>query len=398
MSNYMILQSDARRIPLADKSVQCVTTSPPYWGLRDYGTEGQIGLESTPEEYVDVIRKVFAEVWRVLRDDGVVFLNLGDSYASKAMGYGLKPKDLVGIPWRAALALQSDGWYLRSDIIEEVEFYCPCGCGHVMEERVWRHAQDRDIIWRKPNPMPESVTDRPTKAHEYVFLLTKGERYFYDADAVKEGFADHRNGNPGGGGAYSVGSKRMDSGALRTGKWNEDGSASGRNLRSVWTIASQPYPGAHFATMPIDLATRCIKAGTSEKGCCPHCGSPYQRITERTQVKRERPNDYTKRSGEDGTGNSCANTVAGVDVKTVGWERTCKCPDAKPGPCVVLDPFSGAATTGVAALALNRDYIGLENNPEYIAQSVHRIERPHAKRAVQVATNDDASWFGGLTL
>lgn len=239
---------------LDSESVQCCVTSPPYWGLRDYGEDGQIGLEKTPEEYVARLVEVFAEVRRVLRDDGVLWLNLGDSYASDTKGsggagkstlgpnrdlqnidlqkmeprrlnHGLKPKDLVGIPWRVAFALQADGWYLRSE-----------------------------VIWAKPNPMPESVRDRPTKAHEQVFLLSKSGRYFYDADAVKERANDGArkfNGSP---------SYKAELGGIFTGK--DHSSTDTRNKRSVWTIATQPFAGAHFATMPPELAETCIKAGS----------------------------------------------------------------------------------------------------------------------------------------
>ncbi len=253
----MIVQADARQIPLRDGCVQCVVTSPPYWGLRDYGVAGQIGLEASPEAYVADLVAVFREVRRVLADDGVLWLNLGDSYAAHpgqrkdtdaagskqqslrgSTGVGsrvvveLKPKDLVGIPWRVAFALQADGWYLRSD-----------------------------IIWSKPNPMPESVTDRPTKAHEYVFLLAKSERYYYDAEAIKE-----RGSKPAGANG-TFGNKQADArlvpnltGNMRPGvEYLVDGT---RNARSVWTINPKPYAGAHFATMPADLAERCIKAGS----------------------------------------------------------------------------------------------------------------------------------------
>ena len=255
---------------LPDGSVQCVVTSPPYWGLRDYGGEGQLGLESTLAEYVEKMVQVFCGVRRVLREDGTLWLNLGDTYASAwpcsrrnvagqgslpdgrrearppRLGPGLKDKDLVGIPWRVAFALQADGWYLRSD-----------------------------IIWSKPNPMPESVTDRPTKSHEYIFLLTRSGRYFYDASAIreaeassteprrnrqdlrqKEGWAEAYHGQPPGG--------------LQTTK------ATGvRNKRSVWTVATQPYPGAHFATFPEKLIEPCIKAGCSAGGTVldPFAGS-----------------------------------------------------------------------------------------------------------------------------
>ena len=296
---------------LPAESIHTVVTSPPYWGLRDYGTPGQIGLEPTPEEYVAALVDVFREVRRVLRDDGTVWLNLGDSYASPIGGnnvglrtaqfgegnemgkkvdgldatrkassvrkkiVGLKPKDLVGIPWRVAFALQADGWYLRSD-----------------------------IIWAKPNPMPESVTDRPTKAHEYVFLLSKSARYYYDADAVRESDAgtDHAR-------RVLTGPSLEPSGGLagpHTGIRTIGGrNGSGRNLRSVWTIATQPYPGAHFATFPRKLVEPCVKAG------CP----------------------------ADGT---------------------------------VLDPFAGTGTTGFVANALGRRAVLIDLNPDYIDQAMKR--------------------------
>jgi DNA modification methylase len=248
-----ILQGDCRDVlaTLLPASVQCCVTSPPYYGLRDYGVAGQIGLEPSPAEYVAEMVAVFAAVRRVLLDDGCVFLNLGDSYAAGGMGpgsgkqltnvganiprkvapVGFKPKDLLGIPWMVASALRADGWYLRSD-----------------------------IIWHKPNPMPESVTDRPTSAHEHVFLLTKNSRYFYNADAIAE-----QSDYPGDNRALRTDARKAadpmcaDGGSrARTGKPTGDT----RNARNVWTIATQPYSGAHFATMPPELAERCVKAGS----------------------------------------------------------------------------------------------------------------------------------------
>jgi DNA methylase len=196
--------------------VQTCITSPPYFRLRDYGVAGQIGLEATPGEYISELVQVFRLVRELLSPDGTLWLVLGDSYAGngmpgqqniaqlgqryaggghkqdtvqkppRALADGLKAKDLVGMPWRVALALQSDGWYLRSDIIEEVELYCPCGCGFVLEERLWRWTTDRDLIWCKPNALPESVRDRPTRCHEYIFLLSKSERYYCDAATIRE--------------------------------------------------------------------------------------------------------------------------------------------------------------------------------------------------------------------
>jgi DNA modification methylase len=249
---------------LEDGSVHCVVTSPPYFGLRDYGMPGQIGLEPTPDAFVSKLVEVFREVRRVLRKDGTCWLNLGDSYAgnglssgdgSKAFGgtrpdkikrlsaisshspkktWG-KPKDLLGIPWRVAFALQSDGWRLR-----------------------------QDIIWSKPNPMPESVTDRCTKAHEYIFMLTKSARYFYDADAIKTPDCGHGSGN----GSARVDTKNVGyrlsyGGRGQEEKWEP---GLGANKRSVWEVATQPFAEAHFATFPPALIEPCIKAGCPEGG------------------------------------------------------------------------------------------------------------------------------------
>lgn len=264
------------------RSIQTCVTSPPYWNLRDYGVENQMGLEITPEAYIAAMVSVFREVRRVLKDDGTLWLNLGDSYNSRAAkttgehGYtdgrsnresrrtvggveGLKPKDLVGIPWRVALALQADGWYLR-----------------------------QDIIWSKPNPMPESVTDRCTKSHEYVFLLSKNQRYYYDAEAITEPCSPNTHARVSQDVANQIGSSRANGGAKTNGnmkavvrapkakaategvKNNESFNASvclpvsERNKRSVWTVTTQPYKGAHFATFPEALITPCILAGSRE--------------------------------------------------------------------------------------------------------------------------------------
>ena len=285
-------------------SVHCCITSPPYWGLRDYGVKGQLGLEKTPEEYVSNLVAVFREVRRVLTDDGTLWLNLGDSYAGGGRGghggqgggtpaggqpypasivpNGLKPKDLVGIPWRVAFALQADGWYLRSD-----------------------------IIWHKPNPMPESVRDRPTKAHEYLYLLAKSKKYYYDAAAISEP-TDRRTwhdvtGPP----RLNVPGQTQQDGHGRRHAGFNSRYFSGpppqtRNRRTVWTIPPKPFKGAHFAVMPEALVEPCILAGT------------------------------------------------------------------KPGD-TVLDPFTGAGTVGVVAARHGRDFIGVELNPEYAKMAEERI-------------------------
>jgi len=294
------------RIP--NGSIDCCVTSPPYWGLRDYGVEGQLGLEKTPEEYVDKMVEVFHEVRRVLRDDGTLWLILGDTYngpqpgsrdperwpkqsrndhaGSKTIAINLKQKDLVGIPWRVAFALQADGWYLRSD-----------------------------IIWNKPNPMPESVTDRPTKAHEYLFLMSKSQTYYYDAEAIEEpsvyaGVVKH---------AYRSGAKdrenisKTNDRRTRIGlaNWNQPVPES-RNKRTVWTVSTQPFPEAHFAVFPPKLIEPCILAGSPEGG---H----------------------------------------------------------------VLDPFCGSGTTGIVAINRKRIFSGIELNPEYVAMAEARIKRETAQ-------------------
>ena len=220
-----ILQGNCLEVlkDLPGQSVNTCITSPPYWGLRDYGQDNQLGLEKTPEEFVENLVKVFKEVKRVLRDDGTVWLNLGDSFS--------KEKQLHGIPWRVAFALQSDGWYLR-----------------------------QDIIWHKPAPMPESVTDRCTKAHEYIFLLSKNKKYYFDNESIKEDAVGNDPGNKSPhkhkGQPFSETKKNMD----------KISAVSKRNKRSVWTVPTKPFKGAHFATFPPDLIKPCVLAGCPEGG------------------------------------------------------------------------------------------------------------------------------------
>ena len=333
-SDYrLLIQSDARRIPLPDNFIDCVVTSPPYFGLRDYGEDSQIGLEESPEEYIECLVLAFREVRRVLAKTGTLWLNIGDTYnsytanrgesksisartnaasPSRAKGYGLldkglKKKDLLMIPARVAIALQADGWYLRSK-----------------------------IVWHKPNGMPESPNDRPSSSHEEVFLFSKSGSYYYDK------FAE-RNGDS--------------------------------NLRNVWAFPIQPYHGAHFATMPRDLASRCIRLGSSERGRCPECLGPWARVPVTEPTTRERPNDYVKRSGQEGTGNSCPNSSAGTKLVSSTWVASCDC-GADPEPCVVFDPFNGAATTGLAAKLLGRSYVGGDISADYLKMSQARLRGP----------------------
>lgn len=392
---------------LPAESIQCVVTSPPYYGLRDYGTaswdggdpacdhgaervarrqaerqpslgggvpgslrdkpvtacpcgaqriDRQLGLEKSPQEYVDKLVAVFREVRRVLHPSGVAFLNLGDGYASKPFApWGIKPKDLLQIPARVAMALQLDGWTLRSE-----------------------------IIWAKKAPMPESARDRPTCAHEKVFLLTRSERYFYDADAVAEEAMQSSGG-------WQLRSKAgVDtSRGLRCPDRGDGGGCIGpnragstRNLRNVWHLNPEPFAGAHFATMPATLAERCIKAGTSEKGQCPHCGSPWVRVVEKAAAPPPyRPTNQPIRrlavsdagQGTNGTGESTLGMS--TSTSTTGWSPSCACPGAhEPVPQTVLDPFAGAATTLLVSDRLQRHAVGIELSPDYLAMARRRIE------------------------
>lgn len=430
----MIVRADARRIPLPDESVQCVVTSPPYWGLRKYkgdqeliwlawsqvpqiitdacahewteenisaksnwetfiktdgsamkrkesieessrfsrGTcarcgswRGGFGLEPTVEMYVAHTVEILREIRRVLRRDGVVFWNIGDSYQSGNRGTydknrvinadslqsgfenqddirmapnrlpqdGLKPKDLCLIPARVALAAQADSWWVRSL-----------------------------IIWSKPNPMPESVTDRPTDAYEHILMLTKSERYFWDAEAVKEP-------------AVCDGIERADYKARETDDLikkdflsRDHVYPSRRNLRNVWTFPTQAYSGAHFATFPEEIPRRAILAATSARGACIRCGAPWRRITEPSpeyarilEANESKPYDKPEgvREFSGPTPSVCA------EYETVGWQPTCECeketgrlPETR--PCLILDPFGGSGTTGRVAIELNRRAVLLD--------------------------------------
>jgi len=372
---------------LPDGCIQTVVTSPPYWGLRDYGEDGQIGLEESPDAYVQKMVDVFREIRRILRDDGVVWLNLGDSYMAAKNAVpppqtvsgdnrgmpefvppnrkdqeGLKTKDLVGIPWRVAFALQKDGWWLR-----------------------------QDIIWSKPNPMPESVRDRCTKSHEYIFMLTKSSHYYYDHEAIKEDSV-MASGKSGFGGPKLNSNKKAHTNQL--GKaWEKTPT---RNKRSVWTVTTKAFKGAHFAVYPPELITPCVLAGTSEHGCCSKCGAPYERDLKRLnkstyqQIKEEGhdwkaqasaaeefpENTVNRSTGFVGNARRPDGTACAYEVpvyETVGWNPTCKCKGASVVPCKVFDPFTGSGTTAVVSLQNGRHFVGTELNPDYIKIATDRI-------------------------
>jgi len=381
----MLVSAHAGQIPLPDESVQCIVTSPPYWGLRKYAGEQELiwgggeraayGLEPTIEMYVDHTVQILRECRRVLRKDGVLFWNVGDSYAA-SKGYsgdlkpsdlqssnrgslrgdntrppnrngqsGLKPKDLCLIPARVALAAQAD-----------------VSVRNGRKEAWWVRSM---IVWAKPNPMPESVTDRPTDACEHVIMLTKSERYFWDADAVREPSTGntHSRGNGNGG---PKARDRADEGTYEG--W-ADGTRkilASRNMRNVWTFPTQPYSGAHFATFPEEIPRRCILAGTSAKGACVQCGAPWKRVVRAsggTIGSSWVPHtaDLAEGMGQ-ADGGDIRRASATYRREELGWTPTCRCrgQHGRTRPCLVLDPFGGSGTTGRVATELNRRAVCLD--------------------------------------
>jgi DNA modification methylase len=342
-----ILQGDCRAVlpTLAAGSVQMCVTSPPYFGLRDYGVDGQLGLEATPDLYIAALVEVFRGVRRVLRDDGVLWLNLGDSHCNK---------QLLGIPWRVAFALQADGWILRSD-----------------------------CIWSKPNVMPESVRDRPTKSHEYLFLLSKHERYFYDADAIREPVKPETISHNE---KYTLRLKKgVDASRNDADSLVYFAPSDGRNKRSVWTVATTPYKQAHYATFPEKLIEPCVLAGTSPQAC-EVCRAPWERVVERGTADRGLPqaaqiarDEHFRGSGKPGHHGNVGmlngrNMARSLRNATTGWQPTCDHDNAGTGRCIVLDPFGGSGTTARVAAKHQRDAILIELNPSYIEQAQVRTD------------------------
>lgn len=471
-----------------DGSVQMCVTSPPYYGLRDYGVDGQIGLEETPEQFIAKLVEVFREVRRLLADDGTCWVNIGDSYsrnpskggsgpggkngaysgsytaaqaarvdssdylvdgrgrAKTSTDNGIKHKDLIGIPWMLAFALRADGWYLR-----------------------------QEIIWHKPNPMPESVTDRCTKAHESLFLLSKSPQYFFDHNAIKEpavgaqsstgvGWNRTAAADPGDQRGMERGRTRRDSfkrddskrsnimpgqvSATHRADRNESAhDITKRNRRSVWTIATKPYKGAHFAVFPPALVEPCILAGTSARGHCPKCSARWERTTgpaiptgaagSGNLARRQRPQGPDSQKW-----NHQAGSVPYVPSvrSTTGWAPICDCYDdqykiAYPAPRnsrkrdqraawsdrwirvrrmpglqdwpvvadVVLDCFNGSGTTGEVALENGRIYEGFELNGDYmeltrtrLAGVIERMDAAQAERDAEAVQSPQMDMFAAI--
>ncbi len=402
---------DAREVmvELPAGSIDCVVTSPPYWGLRDFGVTptvwggeagcqhrwdhllrgrrrdmlpsdlttravrvgltdrqdeaatnrgrlcidcgawlGSLGLEPEPLLYVSHLIELFRGVRRLLKPTGVVWLNLGDTFFHAGKGRravvecGLKPKDLIGIPWRTALALQADGWYLRSD-----------------------------VIWHKPNPVPEPARDRPIRAHELLFLLSRQPRYYYDAEAVREPAASRpsssRQARSSSAGRYA---QLRDPMVRSANPYARRGApeSKDRHRRSVWTVPTQAFHGSHTATFPAKLVEPCVLAGTSAAGCCSQCGRPWERMLEVTY----RPLSKRRQKRSD-------PRVFEIEMRqvresrTLGWRPTCGC-GAPAVPAVVMDPFAGTGTALKVAQALGRHAVGIELNAEYVALIKERLQ------------------------
>src|SRR5215472_5320862 len=414
---------DAREVmaDLPAESVDCVVTSPPYWGLRDFGVpptvwggkpecrhrwgalmrgrrgdllpadvsprsarvgltdhqddaatkggrmcadcgawRGSLGLEPSPSLFVGHLVEIFRGVRRLLKPTGTVWLNLGDTFfhAGKVRGAresGLKPKDLIGIPWRTALALQADGWWLRSD-----------------------------LIWCKPNPVPEPARDRPVRAHEFVFLLSRQPRYYYDAEAVREPAVSRSSSTPWPmpaihGGKYA---QLNDSRVRSAAKYARRPAprTDSRHRRSVWVLATEPFHGGHTATFPTRLVEPCVLAGTSAAGCCSACGRPFERVLEVTYRPLSK-----RREGRDPLVPAKPASWGGKDprvfeieqrqareTRTLGWRPTCQC-GAPTTPALVMDPFAGTGTTLIVAKALGRHGLGIELRDGYVELITRRL-------------------------
>ncbi len=402
----MILKGDALSMlkTLPDNSVQCIVSSPPYWALRRYdipdidfpdGWRGQLGQEPTPELFIAHLGEIFREARRVLRADGTCWLNMGDCYATgagsgRSMGGdvfgkqnelinsgnypecqpnrmrlpGLKPKDLIGVPWMLAFALRADGWYLRSEIVwAKGMSFCPSYAGSVM---------------------PESVTDRPTRSHEQLFLLTKSERYFYDHEAVKEkgvyppgtiaakGSGTREGNRRSGARKKDVEGVRAASTERRQGGGFQDRVDAGyayydgtRNMRTVWAIGVEPYSEAHFATFPPGLVDPCLRAGTSQKGACASCGAPWRRVVEYEplpdEIKQQFEDARSRTADDHGRDDGFTTRKPNYVRKKIAerWDPTCEC-GADVVPCTVLDPFAGSGTTGEVCELMRLQFIGID--------------------------------------
>jgi len=413
VTHHLLLQGDVQTALsiLPEASIHCCVTSPPYYDQRNYGVAGQGGLQATPGEYLEWLVAVCRDIRRVLRDDGTFWLNIGDGHATKRYEdpiFGtIKENDLIGIPWALAILLRKDGWHLRES-----------------------------VIWHKPNAKPSFCKNKPAASHEYIFLLAKsgaptywvhrdgrgqrtlpepdyvwtnaageevdpsanppgklrkrnlweGADYFYDQEAIKEPLKHPQAQGQLFGGKKFPGNVAN---ATYSGKAYDPSLLTGRNKQTVWTIPTAGYTGKHTAVFPEDLVRICIKAGTSEYGCCPACGAPCRRVTEvgEADLAWQQACGGDKNGGYKGTGKKDYKAAKAEDAsaikarilksmcrkQTVGWDPTCTCSAGAPVPCTVLDPFHGSGTTTLVARELRRNSIGIELNPASIQEAKERL-------------------------
>ena len=423
VKKYQIIKGDSlEELKKIKKSTfHCCITSPPYWGLRDYGIEGQVGREDSVSTYVESLVNISLEVKRVLRDDGTYWLNIGDTYCgaghtnkevpdpkyaareqeqkaialntynSKTKLEGFKSKELLGIPWEVVKALQKPilscnecnykGHWIKWGHIPNHRKWCPI-CKKIVDYSKYEDGWylRTDIIWSKNNPIPDPVKDRPTRSHEYIFLLTKNKKYYYDFHAVLESALESNRKSSRIGAKNQIGTQRKDQGRTYAGDIK-------RNKRTVWTVSVANFPSAHFATFPEKLIEPCILAGTSEKGCCPKCLSPWKKIIKREEQLITVYNSSKNKNSCDIFNNKIDNKKMPQDkeeyrilFKNKGWEPTCNCGEKDVIPSVILDCFSGAATTGYVSIGRGRKYVGIEINQKYIDISEKRLDNPEVAK------------------
>ena len=424
-----------------------------------------MGLEKTFEEHIEKLVVGFREMRRILRDDGILWVNYGDKYTGGNSGGGspdckqrtnkgsliepvrvrsMPSGNLIGLAWRLALALQADGWVLRSDVVwAKAVSFNDVYSGSTMPESVsgtrWercrvkvrgvQHSKMNRKSAKHDNPTVAGLNTRKygedeaqwqdcpgcpkcektggyvlrrgswrsTRAHEYVFQFVKQIPYYADMEAVREDFADERMGNPG---VSKTGGNpnRNDGGIANNGQgWTRGAETGGRNIRDVWTINPQSYPDSHYATFPEKLVEPCIKVSTSQKGVCPKCGAQWARVIDSKQIKRKRPNDRTDRHNQDGM-NSCGNTVAGTETTTLGWRPTCDCGCKETVPAIIYDCFAGSGTVAAVAAKLNRNYMGSELSENYIKQAQTRILQGETGLSKEEIENGQGALFSHTTL
>ena len=385
--SWEVRQGDALSV-LSDMpadSIDCVMTSPPYWGLRDYGVEGQLGLEPHPQEYLEKLWEIFDEVKRVLKPTGCCFVNMGDTYAGSGKGAGTKDykqKESWSFDKKPEVTDDGSEWLKPKNLLMIPEEFAR---GMVRQGGWWLRNKN---IWHKPNAMPSSVKDRFSCTWEHVFFFTKAARYWFDLDAVREPYAREWGNGSEGGSLVRAFREGSDNNPLERGAGYAHGGDKlpepnplGKNPGDCWTIPTCPFPEAHFAVYPPELIRKPIRAGCPPK-VCVECGKPWERVTEpgpsyQSMNAPNRPSTKARLTETMGRYGKNSALVTGIvnTRKTIGWQPTCACEEADTEPGIVLDPFSGAGTTGLVCIEEDRNYIGIELSQEYCEMQRKRLEQ-----------------------